>query len=176
MNMNKQQGVGLVEVLVALLLLSIAILGFASLQLRAVQATSEGANRIQAMNLARDLAEKIRMNNGTDALAAYQQNMGSQSAQETEGTNCYNNFCLPAAKAAFDVHESYLQAQKLGMVMNMIECPGTANGRSCIYVAWNKTDATDNTTDKTGQIACTSSQQSSFTYQDNSTCIVMEAF
>ncbi|WP_353142685.1 type IV pilus modification protein PilV [Acinetobacter pragensis] len=176
MNMNKQQGVGLVEVLVALLLLSIAILGFAGLQLRAVEATSEGANRIQAMNLSRDLAEKIRMNNSAAALTAYQTNLASQSRQEAEGTDCYAAFCSPAVKAAFDVHEAYLQAQDMGMLINMMSCPGTKNGRSCIYVAWNKTDATNNTTDKEGQVSCTSSLESSFSYQDGSTCIVMEAF
>lgn len=176
MNSHKQKGVGLIEVLVALLLLSIAILGFSALQLRAVEATLEGANRIQAMNIARDLAEKIRMNNSSAALTAYTSNMSSQTKQQATGTNCYTSSCSPAVKAAFDVHEAYVQANDLGMIMNMIACPGTASGRSCIYVAWNKTDATDNSTSKTGQIACTVSQKSSFSYQDNSTCVVMEAF
>ena len=57
-----QKGVGLLDILVALLLLAIAVLGFVALQLRAVEATAEGANRIQAMNIARDLAEKMRIN------------------------------------------------------------------------------------------------------------------
>ena len=59
MRIRNQTGVGMMEVLVALLLLSLAVLGFAALQLRAVEATAEGGNRIQAMNIARDLAEKI---------------------------------------------------------------------------------------------------------------------
>ena len=54
-----QKGVGLLDILVALLLLAIAVLGFVALQLRAVEATAEGANRIQAMNIARDLAERL---------------------------------------------------------------------------------------------------------------------
>lgn len=176
MSINKQRGVGLIEVLVALLLLSIGILGFAALQLRAVEATAEGANRIQAMNLARDLAEKIRMNNSAGALTAYQTNLASQTKQATEGKNCYSQFCTADLKAAFDVHETYLQAQDMGMVINMMSCPGTKSGRSCIYVAWNKTDATNNTTSKEGQVSCTSSLASSFSYRDGSTCIVMEAF
>lgn len=57
---KKNQGVGMVEVLVALTLLAIGVLGFTALQLRAVDATAEANNRIQAMNLARDLAERIR--------------------------------------------------------------------------------------------------------------------
>ena len=52
----------MVEVLVALTLLAIGVLGFTALQLRAVDATAEANNRIRAMNLARDLAERIRAN------------------------------------------------------------------------------------------------------------------
>ena len=61
-DVNQQKGVGMVEVLVALLLLAIGVLGFSALQLRAVEATSEAMNQVQAMNLARDLSERIRVN------------------------------------------------------------------------------------------------------------------
>ena len=176
MRLRNQAGVGMVEVLVALLLLSIAVLGFAALQLRAVEATAEGGNRILAINIARDLAEKIRINNSDAALTVYQANLADQTKQAATVTNCYTTTCTPAVKAAFDVREAYLKAQDVGMILNMMTCPGTANGRACIYVAWNKTDATDNTTSKTGQMACTSSSNSSFSYQDSSTCVVMEAF
>ena len=176
MPVKYQQGVGLLEVLVALLLLAIGVLGFVGLQLRAVEATSEGFNRIQAMNIARDLAEKMRMNNSTTALAAYKTNLASTTNQAASGSNCYSGFCTPTAKAAFDVHEAYVQATNAGMTLNMITCPGTANGRQCIYIAWNKTDPVDTTATTTGHIACTNSTSSGFSYNDNSTCLVMEAY
>ncbi|WP_374252091.1 type IV pilus modification protein PilV [Acinetobacter brisouii] len=176
MPVKYQQGVGLLEVLVALLLLAIGVLGFVGLQLRAVEATSEGFNRIQAMNIARDLAEKMRMNNSTTALAAYKTNLASTTNQAASGSNCYSGFCTPTAKAAFDVHEAYVQATNAGMTLNMITCPGTANGRQCIYIAWNKTDPVDTTATTTGHIACTNSTSSGFSYNDTSTCIVMEAY
>ena len=100
-----QKGVGLLDILVALLLLAIAVLGFVALQLRAVEATAEGANRIQAMNIARDLAEKMRINSSAAAILAYQTNLASTTSQaSTPATNCYTAFCAPTAKAAFDVH------------------------------------------------------------------------
>ena len=173
MQVKYQQGVGLLEVLVALMLLAIAVLGFVALQLRAVEATAEGANRIQAMNIARDLAEKIRINR--TAMASYATALGSVTNQAATPTNCYTAFCTPAAKAGFDVNEAYLQANSLGMRLNMLSCPGTANGRRCIYVAWGKTDPVD-TTATTGHIACTTSSSSSFSYNDSSTCVVMEAY
>ena len=47
-NKKNQLGVGLVEVLVALVLLAIGVLGFTALQLRAVDATGEALTRSQA--------------------------------------------------------------------------------------------------------------------------------
>ena len=174
MQVKYQQGVGLLEVLVALMLLAIAVLGFVALQLRAVEATAEGANRIQAINIARDLAEKMRIN--STAIASYATALGSVTNQAATPTNCYTAFCTPAAKAGFDVNEAYLQANSLGMSLNMLNCPGTANGRRCIYVAWGKTDPVDTTATTTEHIACTNSTSSGFSYNDASTCIVMEAY
>ncbi len=57
-----QKGMGLIEVLVALIILAIAILGYSILQVRALEASVEATKRIQGTNLARDLAEKIRAN------------------------------------------------------------------------------------------------------------------
>ena len=59
-----QFGVGLMEILVALLILALGVLGFIALQYRAVEATSEGSYRVQAINLSRDFAERIRVNRG----------------------------------------------------------------------------------------------------------------
>lgn len=60
--MRAQRGVGMVEVLVALLLLAIGVLGFTALQLRAVSASMEASNQVLALNLARDLTERMRAN------------------------------------------------------------------------------------------------------------------
>ena len=59
---KKQKGMGLVEVLIALVILAIAVLGFSILQMRAVEASIEASKRVQGMNLAKDLAERIRAN------------------------------------------------------------------------------------------------------------------
>lgn len=57
---SQQVGVGLVEVLVAVLLLSIAILGFSALQIRAVSATDESLVRTKSLTVVRNLAEVMR--------------------------------------------------------------------------------------------------------------------
>lgn len=58
--LTSQRGVGLIEVLVAVLLLSIAVLGFSALQVRAVSATDESLVRTKSLTLVRNLAEVMR--------------------------------------------------------------------------------------------------------------------
>ena len=55
-----QRGVGLIEVMVAVLLLSIAVLGFSALQIRAVSATDESLMRTKSLTLIRNLSEIMR--------------------------------------------------------------------------------------------------------------------
>lgn len=164
---SNQQGVGLIEVLVSLLILGVAILGFVALQVRAVEATSEGVYKVQAINLARDISEKIRTNR--TQLGTYITSFGSgPEGRVSFSVNCYNNFCTPAQKADFDVAQASLAAGRLGMTMNMITCDGVANGRSCIYVAWGDTSATNGE----GADDCTSNGA----YRANSSCVVMETY
>lgn len=59
-NSMYQHGVGLVEVLVAVLLLSVAVLGFSALQVRAISATDESLVRTKSLTVVRNLAEIMR--------------------------------------------------------------------------------------------------------------------
>ena len=54
-NIKNQQGVGLVEVLVALLLLAVGVLGYSILQFRAIDASSEALTRSQGVLVLRSL-------------------------------------------------------------------------------------------------------------------------
>lgn len=58
--LSNQHGVGLVEVLVAVLLLSVAVLGFSALQIRAISATDESLVRTKSLTVVRNLAEVMR--------------------------------------------------------------------------------------------------------------------
>jgi type IV pilus assembly protein PilV len=57
----------MVEVLVALVVLSIGLLGIAALLLKSLQSGRTATYRTQAVNLAADLADRIRMNRTADA-------------------------------------------------------------------------------------------------------------
>ena len=165
MRKQDQQGAGLLEVLVALLLLAVSILGFAAMQLRAVEATSEGSYRVQGINLARDLAERMRSNRpGT---ATYRAQIQTSANQAAAAKNCYTTLCTAVELADFDVSEVRKEADRTGMSFNLMNCQGSSS-RQCIYVAWNQTSAT-NGTDTT---ACTNGNA----YQTNSQCVILEAF
>lgn len=165
-----QKGVGLIEVLVALLILAIGVLGFVAMQIRAMQATVEGGARIQAINIARDLAERMRVNR--DGQADYITQLSDPNNQKNLGAsaNCADTYCDAENLADYDVAEVVEYASALGMTMNIISCPGTSNGRQCIYVAWDDTSAT-NSTDPDAT-SCTYGTA----YRVNSTCVIMEAY
>ena len=57
---NKQSGVGLIEIMVAVLVLGIGILGIASTQIISLQMNTQSQNRSQAVLLAEDLLDRIR--------------------------------------------------------------------------------------------------------------------
>jgi type IV pilus assembly protein PilV len=164
--MSSQKGVGLIEILVALLVLAIGILGFIALQYRAVESTSEAINRVQAMNIARDMAERIRANR--DGLAAYKAQTGTAANQFAYNTNCITTACSAADLADFDVAQVTQKASVLGMTVNMLSCAGNSDGRNCLYVAWGDTSATDGT----GTGDCTNGTS----YNGASTCVIMETY
>ncbi|QDK96501.1 type IV pilus modification protein PilV [Acinetobacter tandoii] len=163
---SSQKGVGLIEILVALLVLAIGILGFVALQYRAVEATSESINRVQAMNIARDMAERIRANR--DGFATYKTETSTAANQTNFATNCTANTCSADDLADFDVAQVTEKANALGMTMNMLSCAGNSDGRNCLYVAWGDTSATDGT----GTGDCTNGTS----YNGASTCVIMETY
>ncbi|WP_166168624.1 type IV pilus modification protein PilV [Acinetobacter sp. SA01] len=155
---NTQKGVGLVEVLVALVLLSIAVLGFVALQIRAMGASAEAGMNVQASNIARDLAERMRVNRS--GLVGYVDN--------NEADNCATSFCDATKMANYDFRQVKTRATNLGMSINVLNCQGSTLVRKCIYVAWEGTTATNGT----GSPNCTNGTA----YVPNAKCIIMEVY
>ena len=173
-NLKSQAGVGLMEVMVAALILAVAVLGFIALQYRSLDAANEAYYRTQAMSVARDLAERIRANQFAQQTYldefAYSAPSSPETPEEDTGTltpSTCNTPCTQEAFAIADAYEIKTKAQQVGMQIAMQKCSGVE--RNCIYIAWDETLPKDgNTTDKN----CTSEG----TYIDGSRCIVMEAY
>ena len=163
---NNQHGVGLIEVLVALLILAVGVMGFIALQYRAIEATAESGSRIQAINLARDLAERMRVNRGAEEVYAFQLN--TANTQKVFPTNCFNVNCSSTDLADFDVAQIATKARVVGMSVNYLPCQGNTDNRRCIYVAWGDTAATDGADNGN----CTTGTN----YEQESTCLIMEVY
>lgn len=67
--LSQQAGIGLIEILIAVLILGIGILGVASTQVVSMQMNAQSQSRSQAVLLAEDLLDRIRAN--SDNPAAY---------------------------------------------------------------------------------------------------------
>jgi len=161
---SRQAGYSFFEVLVAMLVLGIAVMGFAGLQVRALDSTGVAHTRSQAMTIASELVERIRAN--PSALATYSTPglygvpavilpVGDPTSW---GTTCYTtnanqNGCAPAVMATFDVQEIQYLANELlpaGRV-DLRNCAGVAGTPldRCVFVSWSGTDpanCTDNAT------------------------------
>ena len=180
---TKQRGVGMVEVMVAMLLLAIGVLGYSALQVRAVETTGEAMNRSQAMIILRGLAEAIRVNKtvqtGTggypSAIQGYS-NFSSSTAAPT--TNCDTSDCTASQLATFNAYQAAQAAFNLGVQISMASCPGVSGApvqRQCLYAAWGKTTL-DNVVTLPTTPAATDCMSDAGVYQVQATCIMLEAY
>jgi len=61
-NRSSQRGVGLIEVLIALVVFALGVVGMAGLQLRTLSLTMDSTQRTYAVSKAQDIADRIRSN------------------------------------------------------------------------------------------------------------------
>ena len=195
-----QRGVGMIEVLVAMLLLAIGVLGYAALQVRAVEATSEALNRSQSMVILRGLAEKIRVNNAAQldtpaipanpptvpllipAVNGYPSAIRTYSSFSSSTTaptpNCNAATCNVTQMAAFDAYQSAKAAFDLGVKVSMADCPSVSSApvkRQCLYAAWDKTTLA-NVNPLLATPGATDCMSASGVYQPQATCVMLEAY
>jgi len=96
--MNKSTGFTLIEVLIAMVVLAIGLLGLAGLQVTSLKNNQSAYNRSQATQLAYDLADRMRAN--VAGVATY--TTGTAAAIST----CKNTTgCSPAEMAVNDLFE-----------------------------------------------------------------------
>lgn len=171
---KQQQGVGLLEVLISLMLLAVAVLGYSAMQVKANNVSIEADNQTRAIELARDLHERMRVNReGMKAVfdKGVQGTYTGTANMTAAPDACRGKDCSPDALARFDFDTVKFQAQSLGMDINIHQCPQgtTVEQRHCIYIAWG------NTTPTVGATAtdCTNNQN---IYHPNAQCVFMESF
>lgn len=71
MSASRQRGLGIIEVLIALVVVSLGVLGVAGLQLSGMRHSAGSFHRTQALALAEDVAERMRLNGPGVEAGAY---------------------------------------------------------------------------------------------------------
>lgn len=167
---HPQAGFGLIEVLMAMLVLGVGVLGFAALQVRASQATGESYFRSQAMAIAQDVVERYQVNRGASALYLTQAkwNITTPVAADAVLTQCNNVACNTLKMVEYDIAQSLYTAntQLPSGLVRMQACNGSL--ATCVYVAWGGTTATSGA-------ATTDCVTALGVYVPGANCIMMEA-
>ena len=170
--LNNQHGVGLIEVLVAVLLLSVAVLGFSALQLRAISATDESLIRTQAMSILRGLAENMRANSAKiDTYQAIINSPTSVTDISSSGCREITDNCTATKVAVKESKAAVAKLTEYGISVTMISCPGTAGFSEikCLIAAWGDTLPQMGTDNK----ACANADG---TYKSGATCVILETY
>jgi len=143
---STQAGLGLVEVIVALLVLATGVLGLLGTQLKAKQANYEAIQRSTATNLANDILERMRGNPGE--LHSYGvQELGS--APLIAAIQCNTAACSASDLAAFDLYEWSRLLEGVseeitvagitsfaGGLVDSRACIDASNGSVSVAIAW----------------------------------------
>ena len=183
---NLQRGVGLVEVMVALLLLAVAVLGFSAMQLSAVKATDESLMRTQSLSVIKTLSESMRVLPDSSSVYRNQINDIYKSSSSESLTTSYctkaNEYAVSAKKCNtknctsdevvnYNVGTIVKSACSKDIILNIEICPktGGVNERQCIIAAWNQTKPT--MVDE--KASCTDASGS---YKPAASCFIMEAY
>ena len=165
---NHQAGVGLMEVLISMIILAIAILGYSALHIKATAATEESIKRSDALIILNGLAEKIRLNPNGDYKEAIPEDL----------PDCSNG-CDADDQALYDLKQYSDAALTKGIAVGVIDCLNTSESqkRLCLIAAWNDTeaitDAKASSEAETPENACLKTDGK---YVSDSNCLVLEAY
>lgn len=105
MMISNQKGYGLIEVLVAVLVLAIGLLGLAGLQTQSLRFNNEAYFRTQATLLAMDMADRLRSNFETARTSPGSYTFAKTEAVPTSVTDCTSTGCSPSELAQYDFKE-----------------------------------------------------------------------
>jgi len=165
MSMSRQRGAGLIEALIAILILSIGILGMVGMQTASLKFEQTGWVRSALSSSISSFADRIRANASSTetaysfsrTYAAERASIDGASTYLTPAKDCNTATCTSDELAAYDlaVWRLDLNNQLPGAVA-MVTPTGTkgANLRFVVTVAWYSKDNLDGTTLRTPDI-CT---------------------
>lgn len=132
---RQETGFSLVEVLVALFVLSLGLLGLATLQTMGLKFNQQSYQRTQAVLQAYDIIDRMRAN--TSSISSYVTPSPGYLPSITSG-QCLTSDCTPAQLAAYDVNNwntsnARLLAEGKGSISN-------SGSRWTVTITWKEND------------------------------------
>ncbi|WP_035482633.1 type IV pilus modification protein PilV [Gallaecimonas xiamenensis] len=146
---RNSRGFSLLEVLVALVVLSFGILGAVAMQLAAKRGSFGALERTQAMSLANDYIERARSNPLT--IASYAGTMGYGQTVAVASKCARAAVCDSAALAAWDKYQWHQELQgirtkegnaSIPLLQNAVGCVSVANNLMTVTLSWEGIQAT----------------------------------
>ncbi|WP_432731966.1 type IV pilus modification protein PilV [Variovorax sp. W6] len=135
-----QAGFSMIEALVALLVLSLGLLALAGFQIRVLSDSVGASNQSIAMQLAGDMADRIRANPVASAAAASPYVVDWSPADEEEPKpSCVSASCNAAELAAHDLW-SWKRAVAAALPGGLadVQEKATAGGMLFMHIAWDE--------------------------------------
>lgn len=148
-SLKRQTGVGLIEVLIAILVIAVGVLGNITMQLSAKRVGQEAVQRSLASGLAQDLLERMRAN--PSALSDYAGSWKYGVTIASAGTDCGADSasCTGTQMAAYDLNQ-WLNlvngasatrtisgtATAIGGLVNPTICITNSTGYVTVAIAW----------------------------------------
>lgn len=143
-NFKKQQGVGMIEVLITFLLISIGVLGVSTMQRFTLKENMDTAQRSQAVWLFQDITERIRANNSPEAIQQYKSKVpsyietpsdcdntptscGLVSTTSNSTTTTSNKYCSNTELATYDAWNMACNAKNVILKSFSIDCYSSDN-------------------------------------------------
>lgn len=177
---KQQQGMGLIEVMVALLLLAVAVMGFAALQMTALRATDESLVSGRALAVMRGGAEMMRANPNHIDVFGEVLDAGQPNQLTYEGIT--KDSCMAGANPEVCTEKQI--AIRDALVLKQFakdsdiriaaeRCKpipsNPKNAPMCLIASWAETEPTSGSQNN----ACTTANGD---YNIGSSCFVMEAY
>lgn len=133
----RERGFSLLEILIALVILSIGLLGLAALQTMSLRMGHDSYQRTQATMLAYDMVDRMRANPVGVANGAYD---SVAAADNPSGANCVLTGCTADDVAYYDIRSWHTAlAAKLSEGAGSISAD-LATGKRTITVEWREND------------------------------------
>jgi type IV pilus assembly protein PilV len=130
---SRARGFTLVETMVALVVLAVGMLGIAGLYVTTLKSGGGAIYRMQAVNLAADLADRIRANRGANV--AY--------AGAAADNNCYGAASVDCAPALMAANDLFVWQQQVAAILpngnaNVVVAGATAPFTYTITINWTE--------------------------------------